>query len=95
MQVKSECQSKLRKDHITYTESIFNAEGRNCGPKFWAYIKHKWKDSCRVAPLRQNGVLISDAVGKANILNEQYCSVFNKNNRGSVPSKDQSPTPNI
>ena len=39
-------------------------------------MKSKKKDSCSIPPLRSEGVLIADAVGKANILNRQYSSVF-------------------
>ena len=84
---RSACQRIIRKSHDAYTEEIL-ADGK-CS-KFWHYIKSKRKDSCSVAPLRENGVLISDAYGKANILNRQYCSVFNPDNRGSEPSKGES-----
>ena len=35
-------------------------------------------------------MIISYAYGKTNILNRQYCSVFNRDNRGSEPSKGES-----
>ena len=91
---RSRCQRLLRKSHVNYTESIFSS--KDCtNSKFWSYIKHKRKESCNVAPLRENGVLISDAIGKANILNRQYCSVFNKDNRGCEPSKGESDIPDM
>ena len=46
--------------------------------RFWTYVKSKKKDSCTIAPLRSEGVLIADAVRKANVLKKQYCSVFTK-----------------
>ena len=91
--LKSKCQKLLRKCHNNYRESIFDTE--NAGSKFWSYVKQKRTDSCSVAPLRENGVLVSDSAGKANILNKQYCSVFNPDNRGSEPSKGDSSTPNM
>ena len=89
-EVRTRCRREIRRAQAEYTESIFSDEGSKS--KFWSFIKQKRKDSCSVAPLRKEGVLISDAVGKANILNEQYCSVFNPDNRGSEPAKDTSQT---
>ena len=83
---RSTCKKLIRKSHDTYTEALL-ADGNS--PKLWSYIKSKKKDSCSIAPLRDNGVLISDAYGKANILNRQYCSVFNPDNRGCEPSKGE------
>ena len=90
---RSQCQKQLRRCHFDYTESLFANE--NAGSKFWAYIKTKRKDNCSVAPLRENGMLISDAKGKANALNRQYCSVFNTDNRGSEPTKGPSSIPDM
>ena len=90
---RNRCQNLIRKSHMEYTEDIFNKD--TASSKFWAYIKQKRKDSCSVAPLRDKGVLISDSLGKANILNRQYCSVFNKDNRGNEPTKDGSRVPTM
>ena len=60
-------------------------------------MKSKKKDSCSIPPLR-SGVLIADAVGKANILNRQYSSVFTLEDTNNIPSKGHSiapPMPNI
>ena len=91
--LRTKCRKLLRKAHSEYTEAIFSEEHSN--PKFWSYIKQKRKDSCSIAPLRRDGVLVSDAVGKANILNNQYCSVFNPDNRDRAPSKGPSLTPDM
>ena len=44
--------------------------------KFWGYIKSIKKDASGVSPLKKDGVFVSDSKGKANILNQQYASVF-------------------
>ena len=90
---RANCQRLLRKSHDEYMETIFSADASS--NKLWSFVKHKRKDACTVSPLRENGVLISDAVGKANILNRQYCSVFNNDNRGNEPSKGESTTPDM
>ena len=61
-------------------------------------MKSKKKDFCSIPPLRSEGVLIADAVGKANILNRQYSSVFKLEDTNNIPSKGHStapPMPNI
>ena len=61
-------------------------------------MKSKKKDSRSIPPLRSEGVLIADAVGKANILNRQYSSVFTLEDTNNIPSKGPSkapPIPNI
>ena len=64
--------------------------------RFWTYVKSKKKDTSNIAPLRENGTLISDAKGKANILNRQYCSVFTKDDPTvDPPSKGTSTIPTL
>ena len=60
--------------------------------KFWGFIKSKRKDAYGVSPLKgQDGGTYSDAKSKANILNSQFSSVFNKNEPGNIPDKGPSP----
>jgi len=44
--------------------------------KFWTYMKHCHTDHTGVSPLRQNGILHSNPIAKAEILNQQFQSVF-------------------
>ena len=47
--------------------------------KFWIYVKHSNQDSSGVAPLLSDDVkLVDSADGKAEILNNQFSSVFSK-----------------
>ena len=99
--LRSVCQKRLRKAHQDYLDNIFNLENNSEPDKatvtkrFWTFVKSKKKDSCSIAPLRSEGVLVSDSKGKANILNKQYCSVFSKNNSSAVPSKGPSDAPTL
>ena len=68
--------------HTQYLNSIFETDppedNKTMANKcFWSYVKTPQKDSCTVSPLRSEGVLMADAVEKANIL-KQYCSLFAK-----------------
>ena len=101
LKLRSMCQRKIRKAHKEYLRTIFDSDSSPDGDKtaankrFWTYIKSKKKDPCSVSPLRSEGVLISDAPGKSNILNNQYCSVFTNEDTTNIPSKGPSQTPDI
>ncbi len=62
-----------------------NSTSRSTSKKFWSYVKAKRKDPCDVSPLKSEGTLISDAKGKASVLNKQYCSVFTNENTPAPP----------
>jgi hypothetical protein len=63
--------------------------------RFWGFIKSKRCDNTGVAPLKHqtSGITYSDKA-KANILNEQFSSVFNKNeDKDNITKKERVHTP--
>lgn len=44
--------------------------------KCWTYIKHKKNDHQGISSLKQDGKLITDTIPKANVMNDQFKSVF-------------------
>ena len=58
-------------------------DNNNCKP-FWGYVKAKKQDS--VAPLKQKGNLFSESKGKAQILVEQFFSVFTQRKDRTLPN---------
>ena len=91
-ELKTQAQKAWREAKNNYANSIFEQQEDEYTPsnrqpmkKFWGYIKSLKKDTSGVAPLKQDGVLVSDAKGKANILNRQYASVFTEEDTTSVP----------
>ena len=46
--------------------------------RFWTFIKHKRSDGNEIPPLQNGGLLHSDPVEKANILNNQFQSAFSE-----------------
>ena len=53
---------------------------------FYNFLKHRKRDSSGMPPLtNKQGKTIEDTKGKAEALNEQYQSVFNKENNQSIP----------
>jgi hypothetical protein len=102
--IKYQVQRELRKDHWNYVESIVTSDSTDTsygnthsspGKNFWTYIKSLKQDSNGVAPLKDRGQLISDAKGKAEILNKQYTSVFTHENTTNLPDLGPSPYPTM
>ena len=63
--------------------------------KFWGFIKSKRAESSGVAPLRKEGILYSDNISKANILNEQFTSVFSKEDKNNILTKEGTYYPTV
>jgi hypothetical protein len=64
--------------------------------RFWAVIKSKKQESTGVAPLKnKEGFMHSDTTSKAEILNEQFQSVYTKENTSTMPDKGQSKYPSM
>ena len=53
---------------------------------FWRYVKAKQQDNIGVSPLKRKGQLLSDSRSKADILVNQFSSVFTQDSSLSMPS---------
>ena len=79
--VKATFQKELRQAYWSYIDHFFSfdspniAEGatRKTSKKCWSFVKSQRNDNGGVSPLRQNGVLTSDSVQKAEFL---YLSIY-------------------
>ena len=73
-------QRQLRQSYWNYLNTVFTGEdtpdqaGKN--KRFWSYIKHQKSSNTGVAPLKKDGHLTSDPKAQAELLNEQFQSVF-------------------
>jgi hypothetical protein len=90
--IKKECKKVCKDAYNSYINNMISSEGSN--KKFWAYVKNLRKDSSGVASLKDgNGAVQSEAKRKADLLNDQFSSVFNKDeNVNNIPDKDLAPT---
>ena len=61
----------------------------------FSYIKNTRSDNSGVAPLKKEGKLITEPEEKANILNQQFQSVFTNEIDLNIPDKGPSPHPQI
>ena len=65
---------------------IANIKGRNGS----GHIKRLKQDYSGVSSLKHNGKLVIDSIGKAEVLNTQFQSVFTQDPDGDPPSKGPS-----
>ena len=83
---------KLQRDHI---RSIGDCLESNNTKPFRNYIKSLRRDVFGVSSLNSEGRIISTAREKAETLNNQFCSVFTKEDLSSMPSLKSSNIPNM
>ena len=85
--IKRQVQQGLRRSYWKYVKSIVTPpedniiENRGCMKRFWTFIKYKRSDGNEVSPLKKDGLLYSDPLDKANILNQQFKSAFTEKNK--------------
>jgi hypothetical protein len=87
--LKKEIQQKLRRSHWDYIDKIIDPEQDDNNnfssmKRFWHYIKTQRKDNHGVSRLKANGKTATSATDKANMLNDQFQSVFSA--RQEVPT---------
>ena len=96
-QLKKATRSACKQAYSDYLNNIISPESSTNPKKFWGFIKSKKCDNSGVSPLKAgNGVTYSDSMTKAYILNEQFSSVFNKNeDKTTIKNKGSSPFPSM
>ena len=84
----SEVQSECRKAYYLYIDFMITSDETEPGnlKRFWSFINSKKCDNSGVAPLKIDGVAYSDFQVKANILNDQFSSVFTKEDTSTIQS---------
>lgn len=81
--LKKQTQLECRKTYNTFINKIVSDDNKN---KFWKYIKSKRQDNTGVSPLLSNGISHNNNTAKANILNDQFSSVFTKESTENLPT---------
>ena len=59
--------------------------------KFWSFVKSLKNDAFGINTLRENGILKTDTIDKANICNRQFQSAFTHKSDDEISSKGTSP----
>jgi hypothetical protein len=99
--LKQQVQKELRKAYHDYIEKIIcdlpigepdqHIPSKVKHKQLFSYIKSIRTDNSGVAPLKRNGILVKDTVDKADILNNQFQSVFTNETDTDIPDKGHSP----
>ena len=82
--IRKQIKSQLTTAHDEYVADLlsFSKDYSTNKPvptkRFWSYIKSKKSHDVGIGPLKENGVEITDSIGKANLLSQQFQSVFTR-----------------
>ena len=70
----------MRKEYWAYIENVISPQDdeNTYQPmkRFWKYVKHKKNDNTGISDIKENGKLITEDKAKADLLNQQFQSVF-------------------
>jgi len=80
--------AQAHEDHLSSLLNFDNNDEReriSVTKKFWSYVKSKRRDISGVSPLIKDNKEVTDSKGKAEILNDQYDSVFTNEDLASIP----------
>jgi hypothetical protein len=84
-------QTECRKRYHSFINNMVCDDFSLNPKKFWNYIKGKKCDNSGVAPLKRDGVAYSNSKTKAQILNQQFTSVFTSKDSDHQPNMGPSP----
>lgn len=82
---------ELRKAHIEHLNGLFSNDVNK--KSFWSFIKSRKQDSFGVGILKADGKLATTSSQKAEMLNNQFKSVFTKEDCSNIPNMGPSPHP--
>ena len=80
--IKKETRSINRRAQENYTRKIIDQENSK---GMWRLVKSRKCDPTGIAPLKKNGLIYNDKKSKADILNDQFCSVFTDEDTANMP----------
>ena len=90
--LQAEVQRSTRKVHRSYMQDVVSADLKEKPKRFWSYIKSRRQEASGVAPLiNKDGFLQSNTPAKAEILNDQFQSVYTQEDTDNIPDKGPSP----
>ena len=79
-----------KKAYHDYIDKIVSPDLTTKPKRFWGWVKSQRNDSSGVAPLKgKDGLLHTNPVERCNLLNEQFCSVFSREDTSNLPQGNQ------
>ena len=98
---RAHVQKVIRDAYWKHIFNIFSFETESPDPdsprknekakKFWSFVKSLKNDAFGINTLRENRILKTDTLDKANICNGQFQSAFTRESDDEIPSKGTSP----
>ena len=93
-QLQHDVQFQIRSAHKDFMKTAVSDTFKNNPKKNWSFMKNTGQEATGVSPLEnKDGFLKSENTSKANILNDQFVSVFTKEDTSSFADKGPSPYP--
>ena len=89
--LKKIAQQECRLAYSNYISNLINPETKN--KKFWSFIKSQRQDQTGIPPLHTDENTIDDDLEKTTILNNQFASVFTRENTNMLPILSGTPFP--
>ena len=98
--LKHHVQMELQNSYWRYINNlIFPADEESQFPsrqkKLWSYIKGLRRDHTGIASLQSDDTLVTNSLDKAEMLNQQFKSVFTNEPLSNLPDKGPSPHPTM
>ncbi|KAL8609731.1 hypothetical protein ACOMHN_042770 [Nucella lapillus] len=94
--IQAQTRYEVRQASRKYMEDVVSEDYRTNSKRFWSYVKSKKQEADGVAPLKdKQGFLRSNSQNKAEILGDQFRSVFTEEDTTSIPHKGPSPYPDM
>ncbi len=94
--LKSEARRKIRKANNKYVSEVISPDSTQNPKRFWSFVKGKRQEASGVAPLKhKDGLLHSDPQAKSEILNNQFTSVFTREDTTSIPTMKSNQFPSM
>ena len=81
----------LRASRNDYINNTLGTALKDNPKVFWSYVKSLRREDMGVADLENNGQIVSESKAKADILNNQFASVFTSESSGDLPDLGDSP----
>jgi len=85
---KNEITNEIRTAHNNYQNQLFDSGSNTTSKRFWKYIKSLRKDHVGVSTLSSDDKQVTDSFEKAEILNNQFHSVFTNENLSNIPTPE-------
>ena len=87
-----------RANRTAFHNYVNNLITEDSNKNLWKFVKSRKRDTMGVVPLNKDNSTYTTSIDKANILNDQFCSVFTQEDTSNLPPIDTNqipPMPNI